>query len=163
MKNEEHFRKLERMYLNANVNTMLFDTTTCRISDEEAEIGLRISEKYFDALGAIHGSVYFKLLDDAAFVLADSGHACRRCASCVGFRSGRSECEAQRSQDQDLNDHAADVADHAHRKILERFLGALGAVDEREERVGRLSCECICELRADRLPDRLQVAERFLG
>ncbi|MCB0585094.1 MAG: PaaI family thioesterase [Phaeodactylibacter sp.] len=72
MKNEEHFRKLERMYLNANVNTMLFDTTTCRISDEEAEIGLRISEKYFHALGAIHGSVYFKLLDDAAFFAVNS-------------------------------------------------------------------------------------------
>ncbi len=72
MNSEAHFRKLERMYLGANVNTMLFDTTTCRISEEEAEIGLRISEKYFHALGAIHGSVYFKLLDDAAFFAVNS-------------------------------------------------------------------------------------------
>ena len=72
MKKEDHFRKLERMYLAANINTMLFDTTTCRIAEEEAEIGLRISEKYFHALGAIHGSVYFKLLDDAAFFAVNS-------------------------------------------------------------------------------------------
>lgn len=72
MSSEAHFRQLERMYLNANVNTKIFDTTTCRISEEEAEIGLRISDKYFHALGAIHGSVYFKLLDDAAFFAVSS-------------------------------------------------------------------------------------------
>ncbi|MEP1096876.1 MAG: PaaI family thioesterase [Cyclobacteriaceae bacterium] len=67
-----HFEKLERMYLHANMNTHIYDTTTVKISDEEAEIGLTISEKYFHALGAIHGSVYFKLLDDAAFFAVNS-------------------------------------------------------------------------------------------
>lgn len=62
-----HFEKLENMYLKANINTMLFDTTTCKITKESTEIGLTIDEKYFHALGAIHGNVYFKLLDDAAF------------------------------------------------------------------------------------------------
>ena len=33
---------------------------------------LLLKEKYFHALGAIHGSVYFKLLDDAAFFAASS-------------------------------------------------------------------------------------------
>ena len=33
---------------------------------------MTISEKYFHALGAIHGSVYFKLLDDAAFFAVNS-------------------------------------------------------------------------------------------
>ena len=70
--NEKHFQNLEKMYLNANVNTMIFDTTTCKFSDGYAEIGLNISEKYFHGLGAIHGSVYFKLLDDAAFFAANS-------------------------------------------------------------------------------------------
>ncbi|MCO6491386.1 MAG: PaaI family thioesterase [Phaeodactylibacter sp.] len=60
------------MYLQANVNTRIFDTTTCLISEGEAEIGMRISDKYFHALGAIHGSVYFKLLDDAAFFAVSS-------------------------------------------------------------------------------------------
>ncbi len=72
MENKEHYRKLERMYLNANLNTEIYDTTECKIDFETAEIGLTISEKYFHALGAIHGSVYFKLLDDAAFFAVNS-------------------------------------------------------------------------------------------
>lgn len=70
--NTLHYQKLERMYLRSNVNTMIFDTTTCKIAEGYSEIGLQISEKYFHALGAIHGSVYFKLLDDAAFFAAHS-------------------------------------------------------------------------------------------
>ncbi len=69
---KEHYGKLERMYLQANINTMIFDSTTVKISEETAHIGLEISEKYFHALGAIHGSVYFKLLDDAAFFAVNS-------------------------------------------------------------------------------------------
>ncbi len=70
--NQAHYDKLERMYLAANVNTKIFDTTTVKISEEIAQIGLEISDKYFHALGAIHGSVYFKLLDDAAFFAVNS-------------------------------------------------------------------------------------------
>ena len=70
--NPDHYRKLERMYLSANVNTHIYDTTTCVIGQETAEIGLTISDKYFHALGAIHGSVYFRLLDDAAFFAVNS-------------------------------------------------------------------------------------------
>ena len=70
--NQEHYSKLERMYLAANVNTQIFDTTTITIADGSAQIGLTIHEKYFHALGAIHGSVYFKLLDDAAFFATNS-------------------------------------------------------------------------------------------
>ena len=69
---ERHFNKLRNMYLQANINTMLFDTTTCEISLKRSEISLNMTEKYFHALGAIHGSVYFKLLDDAAFFAASS-------------------------------------------------------------------------------------------
>lgn len=60
------------MYLRSNVNTQIFDTTECTIEAEKATIKLTISEKYFHALGAIHGSVYFKLLDDAAFFAVNS-------------------------------------------------------------------------------------------
>ena len=69
---QSHYNKLRNMYLQANINTMIFDTTTCKISQKESEISLNITEKYFHALGAIHGSVYFKLLDDAAFFAASS-------------------------------------------------------------------------------------------
>jgi len=70
--NKKHFEKLKNMYLNANVNTKIFDTTECEIELEKATISLEISEKYFHALGAIHGAVYFKLLDDAAFFAVHS-------------------------------------------------------------------------------------------
>ena len=70
--NEAHYRKLERMYLKANFNTMIYDTTQVKITHESAQITLDINEKYFHALGAIHGSVYFKMLDDAAFFAVNS-------------------------------------------------------------------------------------------
>tara|TARA_B100000524_G_scaffold100249_1_gene48098 strand:+ start:1515 stop:1952 length:438 start_codon:yes stop_codon:yes gene_type:complete len=67
-----HYRKLEKMYLGANVNTKIFDTTTCKIEAEKATITLEICENYFHALGAIHGAVYFKMLDDAAYFAVSS-------------------------------------------------------------------------------------------
>ena len=68
----EHYEKLERMYLNAKVNTELFPGTTIKISEGAAEIGITINDKFFHALNAVHGSVYFKLLDDAAFFAVNS-------------------------------------------------------------------------------------------
>jgi uncharacterized protein (TIGR00369 family) len=67
-----HYDKLRSMYLRAKVNTDVYDTTTCLITEGEAQIGMTLSDKYFHALGAIHGSVYFKLLDDAAFFAVSS-------------------------------------------------------------------------------------------
>ena len=60
------------MYLGAHINTQLYETTQCHIILEKATISLTISEKYFHALNAIHGSVYFKLLDDAAYFTVQS-------------------------------------------------------------------------------------------
>lgn len=70
--NEEHYRKLERMYLTSKGNTAYYETMTLNISHKKAELTLDISDKYFHALGAIHGSVYFKMLDDAAFFAVNS-------------------------------------------------------------------------------------------
>ena len=72
MNMEDHYHKLQRMYLAANINTALFPSTTVKISEGKAEIELEISKNYFHALGAMHGSVYFKLLDDAAYFAASS-------------------------------------------------------------------------------------------
>jgi len=60
------------MYARANINTQFYETTECKIELEKATVSLTVSEKYFHALGAIHGSVYFKLLDDSAFLAANS-------------------------------------------------------------------------------------------
>jgi uncharacterized protein (TIGR00369 family) len=70
--NTAHFSKLERMYLSANINQAFFQTTEIKIDEKSCEISLEISEKYHHALGAMHGSIYFKLLDDAAFFSASS-------------------------------------------------------------------------------------------
>lgn len=69
---KDHYRKLQNMYLQANINTMIFDTTTCYISKGQSEITLQLAPKYYHALNAMHGLVYFKLLDDSAFFAVNS-------------------------------------------------------------------------------------------
>lgn len=69
---EEHYRKLERMYLASNINTMVYQKTTIAVGKGTAEISFALSEKFHHALGAMHGSVYFKLLDDACFFAVNS-------------------------------------------------------------------------------------------
>lgn len=69
---QDHFNKLEKMYLDANINTELYESTEIKISDKAAEISIEVSPKYFHAIGGMHGSVYFKLLDDASFFAANS-------------------------------------------------------------------------------------------
>jgi uncharacterized protein (TIGR00369 family) len=68
--NEEHWRRLERMYLGAPVN-QYFDPGI-EIADGRATITILVREDFHHAAGAMHGSVYFKALDDAAFFVANS-------------------------------------------------------------------------------------------
>lgn len=63
---DDHFTKLENMYLSAKAQAY-FDTITIRIEAEQTTLTLDVDPKYFHALNAVHGSVYFKLLDDASF------------------------------------------------------------------------------------------------
>lgn len=70
MDREEHFRKLERMYGRAPINE--FFRPTLKVADGWAEITLEAGEKMHHAAHAVHGSVYFKMLDDAAFFAANS-------------------------------------------------------------------------------------------
>ncbi|MDJ0956738.1 MAG: PaaI family thioesterase [Arenicellales bacterium] len=67
---DKHFLCLEHMYLHAPINR-IYQPEIC-ITDGSADIKIDISEKYFHAAGAVHGSVYFKMLDDAAFFAANS-------------------------------------------------------------------------------------------
>ena len=68
-----HYKKLQRMYLeSASINVSFFETTKIKIENARATVSLEIDPKYFHALGAIHGSVYFKLLDDSAFFAVNS-------------------------------------------------------------------------------------------
>ncbi len=70
MSKDSHFVALENMYLAAPVNE--FYRPKIDVSDSEATIEIEVSEKLFHAAGAVHGSVYFKMLDDAAFFAANS-------------------------------------------------------------------------------------------
>ena len=65
-----HYRKLEQLYTEANCNQ--YYKPGINITEGAAEIRIQVQEKYFHALGAVHGSVYFKVLDDAAFFSANS-------------------------------------------------------------------------------------------
>ncbi len=69
---DEHYRKLERMYLSAPVNNLVYNGIGISIASEKAEITLPVDPKYHHAAYAMHGSVYFKMLDDAAFFAVNS-------------------------------------------------------------------------------------------
>ena len=70
MTKDPHFVALEKMYLAAPINA--FYRPRIDVSDSEATIELEVSNKLFHAADAVHGSVYFKVLDDAAFFAANS-------------------------------------------------------------------------------------------
>lgn len=67
---ESHYRKLERMYMGAPVNE--YFRPTISITEGEAEVRVAVRREFFHAAHAVHGSVYFKALDDATFFAANS-------------------------------------------------------------------------------------------
>lgn len=70
MKPEDHYLALTAMYKAAPVNA--FYLPEMQVGEGSAEIEITVSEKHFHSAGAVHGSVYFKMLDDAAFFAANS-------------------------------------------------------------------------------------------
>jgi uncharacterized protein (TIGR00369 family) len=66
----DHYRKLEAMYHGAKVNDHVPGELSIR--EGEATLEIPVDEEYHHALGAVHGSLYFKALDDAAFFAANS-------------------------------------------------------------------------------------------
>jgi len=65
-----HYEKLARMYHGAPINELYGNRLT--VSDGAAEITWQVKPEFFHAVSALHGSAYFKLLDDAAFFAANS-------------------------------------------------------------------------------------------
>ena len=66
-----HFRALENLYRAAPVNAAFPSELT--ISEPgRARIAFDTREEFFHAAGATHGTLYFKMLDDAAFYAANS-------------------------------------------------------------------------------------------
>ena len=70
MTSDLHYRQLEQLYLKANCNQ--YYSPSIQISDGSTEIRIQVQDKYLHGAGAVHGAVYFKVLDDAAFFSANS-------------------------------------------------------------------------------------------
>ena len=67
---EAHLRSLEALYNSAPVNR-LFASTMSLPEAGRSEIDFVIAPTSFHAAGAAHGTLYFKMLDDAAFYAAN--------------------------------------------------------------------------------------------
>src|SRR5690349_14287211 len=65
-----HLRALERLYAAAPVN-QLFESRLVLPSAGRSTIDFTVDGSLFHAAGAAHGTVYFKMLDDAAFYAAN--------------------------------------------------------------------------------------------
>ena len=65
-----HYRSLEQMYLSAAINELY--KPSIEICKSEAIISMPVQEQFFHAAGSLHGSAYFKCLDDAAYFAAMS-------------------------------------------------------------------------------------------
>jgi len=61
-----HFRALESLYRSQPINA-LFDSTIEIAEPGLARIRFDVTEAAYHAAGAAHGTLYFKMMDDAAF------------------------------------------------------------------------------------------------
>lgn len=69
--NDRHFRALEALYASAPVNTT-FASQLEVAGEGRTRIEFEVTPAMFHAAGAAHGTIYFKMLDDAAFYAANS-------------------------------------------------------------------------------------------
>ena len=66
-----HYRALENLYASAPINA-LFASQLSVTGRGTARIEFEVDERVYHAAGAAHGTIYFKMLDDAAFYAANS-------------------------------------------------------------------------------------------
>jgi len=66
-----HFRGLEALYRSAPVND-LFRSDIEIAEPGQARIRFEVDDSVFHAAGAAHGTLYFKMMDDAAFYACNS-------------------------------------------------------------------------------------------
>lgn len=70
LRGEKHFRGLEGAYRAAPVTRWM--GTSATVGDGRATVTLPIRGDFHHAASAVHGSLYFRMLDDAAFFAANS-------------------------------------------------------------------------------------------
>lgn len=67
---EQHYRQLESMYQAAPINA--FYEPVMIVTEAQAEITIHTDARHHHSAGGMHGSVYFKMLDDAAWFACNS-------------------------------------------------------------------------------------------
>src|SRR5687768_1475982 len=68
---DAHYRALESLYRHAPINR-LFESTLHIVEQGVARIHFEVTAAHFHAANAAHGTLYFKMLDDAAFYACNS-------------------------------------------------------------------------------------------
>lgn len=68
---EQHYRALERLYASAPVNAK-FASRLHIPGEGQARLSFTVTPDDYHAAGAAHGTIYFKMLDDAAFYAANT-------------------------------------------------------------------------------------------
>jgi len=66
-----HWRALEGLYASAPIN-FLFKSSLQITGEGRSRITFTVDESCYHAAGAAHGTIYFKMLDDAAFYAANT-------------------------------------------------------------------------------------------
>jgi uncharacterized protein (TIGR00369 family) len=68
---EQHYRALERLYASAPVNAK-FASSLHIPGEGRSRLTFTVTPEDYHAAGAAHGTIYFKMLDDAAFYAANT-------------------------------------------------------------------------------------------
>jgi len=68
---DQHYRALERLYASAPVNAK-FASKLHIPAQGRAQLTFTVTPEDYHAAGAAHGTIYFKMLDDAAFYAANT-------------------------------------------------------------------------------------------
>jgi uncharacterized protein (TIGR00369 family) len=72
MTNKAHYHSLEKLYYSAPINQDFFENSKIKVSESTSTIELKVIDKFYHAGNAMHGAVYFKLMDDAAYFASAS-------------------------------------------------------------------------------------------
>ena len=70
MSKNEHFDRLIRLFQSAPINKGIFKNSSIDLSEGKAEYLFKVDQSLFHGANALHGAIYFKLLDDSAYFAA---------------------------------------------------------------------------------------------
>ena len=68
--NKKHFDNIINCYGNAPINQIF--NPKMKLNLGECEIEMKISKKFHHSANSLHGSIYFKMLDDAAWAASNT-------------------------------------------------------------------------------------------